>query len=68
VRWDNEPNPEDGDRRTRSWFAWWPVTIGTQTRWLETVTVREEYRVPCLACGDPFWARRYFEDRAAGGE
>lgn len=66
MRWTTEPDPEDGDRRTTSWFALWPVTIGTETRWLERVSVLEEYRVPCLACGDPFWAKRRFVEDADG--
>jgi hypothetical protein len=30
-------------RKTKTKFLWWPVTIGGETRWLETVTI--EYRV-----------------------
>ncbi len=36
-----------GDRRTRSWFAWFPAVVNTrethETRWLERVTVEQEY-------------------------
>lgn len=28
-----------GATKTCSWFAWWPVTIGEETRWLERVCV-----------------------------
>lgn len=28
-----------GAERTESWFALFPVTIGAETRWLESVTV-----------------------------
>lgn len=35
---------EKGDKRIRSWFALFPVTIGNETRWLENVSVEYEYR------------------------
>ena len=38
-----------GATRTSSYFAWWPVRIGDETRWLETVTVKEKY------CKDVDW-------------
>jgi hypothetical protein len=43
MRWFH-PTPRRGDERVRSWFAWWPVTVtGVETRWLESVMVRERY-------------------------
>lgn len=35
------PKPIEGQTRVRSWFAWKPVTIGLEQRWLEKVTVLE---------------------------
>ena len=35
--------PEINTKRTRKWFAWLPVTIGRDTRWLETVHVKQIY-------------------------
>jgi hypothetical protein len=37
--------PKNGDIRTRTFFAWFPITDAdkTETRWLETVTVVEKY-------------------------
>lgn len=44
--------PSHGDERTVSWFAWFPVHIRmadsrsdlqSEERWLERVTVRQEY-------------------------
>lgn len=32
-------------RKTKTKFLWWPLTIGGETRWLETATI--EYRVNC---------------------
>jgi len=35
--------PQDYEERIYSWFAFWPVTINRETRWLETITVRQIY-------------------------
>tara|TARA_Y100000034_G_scaffold8165_1_gene8908 strand:+ start:505 stop:702 length:198 start_codon:yes stop_codon:yes gene_type:complete len=39
--------PKLGDRRTRTWFAWFPVTINFERRWLEEVTVIQQYKEMC---------------------
>lgn len=36
-----------GDIRTITWFLWLPMTIGNETRWLETTTWEER----CIATG-----------------
>lgn len=36
--------PDYGDERTITYFAWIPVSIGDEWRWLEFVTVRQIYR------------------------
>lgn len=38
-------HPDDGDKRTRTFFAWYPVHSknNNQTRWFEVVTVVETY-------------------------
>lgn len=33
--------PEIDDERVRSWFAFFPVFIGSERRWLERVVVRQ---------------------------
>lgn len=35
--------PKHGDYRIKKFFAWLPVTIGLETRWLEKVTIRQQY-------------------------
>lgn len=40
MRWNEY---KDGDIRFRTFFLWWPMTIGYETRWLETVTIRESF-------------------------
>lgn len=42
------PKPREGQTRVRSWFAWRPVTIGYEQRWLEKVTVLEVCRYHSL--------------------
>jgi len=39
MRWKNEPLPEEGKLYIRKYFAFLPVTIGNETRWLEFVKV-----------------------------
>jgi hypothetical protein len=35
---------ELGTERVKTWFALFPVSIGRETRWLEKVTVKQEYK------------------------
>lgn len=37
------PPPEHKDRRQISYYAWFPVKIGKETRWLETVYIEQIY-------------------------
>lgn len=34
---------KEGETRTQTWFAIWPVKIGNEIRWLERVTVEWKY-------------------------
>lgn len=55
MKWNEEVRiDQEGDTRTKTWFAWLPVTLYTdltlvsfkkETRWLERVVVKQEYRV-----------------------
>ncbi len=40
MRW---VRPEHGDIRVRRMFAFFPMTIGRETRWLEWVRCKERY-------------------------
>lgn len=46
---------KDGTLRERQFFAWFPVSIERnhrlETRWLETVRVREQFQVLITICG-----------------
>lgn len=35
--------PKIGDTRTRSFFAWFPIQLEREIRWLEQVTIKEFY-------------------------
>ena len=43
MRWTVDPQPKNGDERTRTFFAILPFSIGDEVRWLEKVTVLEVY-------------------------
>lgn len=58
------PKPRNRQTRVRSWFAWKPVTIGLEQRWLEKVTVLEMCRYGTLPhVGEvPIWDKVKFID------
>lgn len=39
MKWTSKPEPKVGDEKTVRFFAWLPIWIGNETRWLEMVTV-----------------------------
>ncbi|NBW21876.1 MAG: hypothetical protein EBR82_79370 [Caulobacteraceae bacterium] len=41
MRWKMIDRPAEGNTISQ-WFAFWPITVGGETRWLEWVAV--EYR------------------------
>lgn len=44
MRWKLPPVPLRGDRRTRTRFAWLPVTLDDRTRvWLEWYVERQQW-------------------------
>lgn len=47
------PIPKVGDKRTKNWFAIFPVFVhreGREIRWFERVTVKQKY-CTCLSMG-----------------
>lgn len=42
MRWTRK-HPEVGETRVKQWFAFLPVEIDDDTRWLEWVTVKQRY-------------------------
>ncbi len=62
-------NPKNGEERSVVRFLWWPVTIYgpdgkyDETRWLETVTIRQVYHVYPYLVPDQ-WENVEFVDAA----
>lgn len=52
--------PPNGALRQDSWFAWLPVTIDKETRWLEKVVVEFEYWEGYGAFAEPMWLCKRF--------
>jgi len=56
--------PHRGDKRTVTKFAFLPIRIGRETRWLTTVTLDQEY--VCEGAADYIftdWVNQRFVDR-----
>ena len=51
MRW-NKREPRSGNRRVKSWFAIFPVTINGETRWLEKVKVLQQF---CMTIVENSW-------------
>lgn len=54
---EKEPSPTPGDERTKVWFAFLPVWIGRNIRWMEWVTVKQKFvrrRLPSMGAPHPF--------------
>ena len=43
MKWIKKSNPKVGSKRTISKFAIIPITIGKETRWLENVSIAQEW-------------------------
>jgi hypothetical protein len=43
MRFKKEKSPKVGDKRITSYFAFLPITVDNEIRWLENVTIEEEF-------------------------
>lgn len=61
MRWNH---PENYSLRTRTWFALLPVCLGGETRWLEYVTVAQQWCPfnPGGVRDGGYWKSLYFKD------
>ena len=59
MRYIEPPSPEQGNKRLRTFFAFTPFRVDKETRWLEWVTVREEYKCGYGGC---WWCVLEFVD------
>lgn len=49
-----------GDKRTITYFAWFPIELAREVRWLERVSVCQEY---AQTSRGEAWISRRFADR-----
>jgi hypothetical protein len=61
MRWYR---PQPGDFRVKTFFAWIPVMVETEARWLEQVIVRQRY---VSGFSGSCWVTVEFIDRKSGG-
>lgn len=52
-----------GSTRVVKRFAWFPVTIGAETRWLETVYICQKYEWDRDRLKEYRWVNQYFVER-----
>jgi hypothetical protein len=67
MRWFHAPTPPEpkpGQSRVVTKFAWFPIRVGTETRWLETVHLHQEYRMYFDMFDDPCygWVNKSFAE------
>lgn len=62
MRFQHKPKPQKYDFRHRQYFAFWPITIGRETRWLERVVVVEQFYKSSYPPFERYWYPVRFED------
>ena len=61
MRWKIKQKPKLGDKRIKKRFAWYPISVGKEIRWLEFVTI--DYRYSSALSGvEGKWVATFFED------
>lgn len=64
MRFKHKPAPRRGDIRYKVFFAWWPIRIELETRWLEKVSVRQIYKRGLLFDIEiGYWGNQSFEQQ-----
>lgn len=59
MRWRDKEPPKEGEERVKVFFAFLPVTIGRENRWLERVAVTQVYE---NRYGYSQWRNMRFDD------
>lgn len=59
----HKPSPKHGDIRYKVFFAWLPVRIGLETRWLERVSVKQLFYKSDHDRRCSFWFNKAFEQQ-----
>ena len=59
MKFKIKPYPKHGDIRYKVFFAWLPITIGLETRWLEKVSIKQIYydRLSCMNFNPTGWSK-----------
>lgn len=66
MRWNKKPSPKEQSTRYYKRFALLPITIGTETRWLEMVTTYQSSYISGI--GEKQWCDLFFFDDATTNE
>lgn len=63
MRWKSKEPAHWGDYREITKFAWFPITLNSETRWLEKVTLHQTYeRAGWLSLTEWYWKSHSFVD------
>ena len=64
MRWKSWFPASIGEKRVKTWFAWLPVKINNDCRWLERVSVEFELKMALATRYDryPYWDKVRFVD------
>lgn len=54
-----------GEHRTIKRFAWFPICINDEYRWLETVCIRQTFKFDWDRLNEYYWDNDYFTTRIA---
>lgn len=61
---NNPHNPQRWDTQEITKFAFWPIKIGLETRWFETVTIEQEYQADgCSGGSFSGWVNKKFVEK-----
>lgn len=62
--------PKDGDERVRRGFLWFPLTIESETRWLEYAEWKEFWRNGNRGDGSwgPWWEPAHWTNKRGDGD
>ena len=60
MRYIKKPKPQTGDKRTIKKFALLPIIINEEVRWLEFVTIYQEF---IIGYGSTIWLNIKFIDQ-----
>ena len=63
MKWNGVDRPLLGQTRTIVQFAWFPITILGETRWLQSVGINQILMMGVSACDESEWVNTNFIDK-----